>query len=142
MAASPAWSSPAADIFSPSLAKPSKSSSSRRFLGAPILDQDFASGYLRFTDDTADDLLHQLQAANVKPQPDTSALAPWEPVLSRLNSAHSLRIISRKLCSPLRALTFYANLDGVATGPFDVLFDSLRFESFLLGQSRKVADAT
>jgi hypothetical protein len=111
-----------------------------RFLGAPILDQDFASGYLRFTDDTANDLLHQIQAANVKPQPDATTLVPWEPILSRLNSVHSLRILSDTLLAAPHPF-FYANLDGVATGPFDVLFDSLRLEPFLLGQPRKVADA-
>ena len=33
-----------------------------RFLGAPLLDQEFTNACLRFTDDTADDLLRQLRA--------------------------------------------------------------------------------
>src|ERR1700759_77580 len=32
-----------------------------RFLGAPILDQDFTSAYIRFSDSTAEDLLKQLE---------------------------------------------------------------------------------
>jgi len=36
-----------------------------RFLGAPILDQEFINGYLRFTDDTPTELLHQFRAANL-----------------------------------------------------------------------------
>ena len=34
-----------------------------RFLGAPILDQEFTNVCLRFTDDTAAELLRQLQNA-------------------------------------------------------------------------------
>src|SRR4029077_12237538 len=33
------------------------------FLGAPVVDQDFTTAYLRFTDNAADELLRQLQAA-------------------------------------------------------------------------------
>jgi hypothetical protein len=107
-----------------------------RFLGAPILDQDFASAYVRFTDNTSQDLLHQLQAAELKPQPGQPSTARWEPVLSRLNPAQSLRIICETLAATPQPY-FYANLDGIATGPFDVLLDPMRPEPFLLGQGRK-----
>src|SRR5882724_422929 len=33
-----------------------------RFLGTPMLDEDILSAYIRFTDDTSADLLHQLQS--------------------------------------------------------------------------------
>ena len=112
-----------------------------RFLGTPILDQDFAGAYIRFTDTTSDDLLRQLHSAGLTPQTDPSALAPWEPVLARLNPAHSLRTLFGSLISTPRTY-FYASLDGIATGPFDVLLDSLRFESFLLGQGHSAAGAT
>lgn len=112
-----------------------------RFLGAPILDQDFAGAYLRFTDTTPDDLLRQLHSVALIPQTDPSALIPWEPVIARLNPAHSLRIMFGTLLSTPHPF-FYASLDGMATGPFDVLFDSLRFESFLLGQGHSAAGAT
>src|SRR5438270_10544143 len=42
------------------------------FLGAPVLDQDFTSACLRFTDDTAAELLRQLRAAGISPQPDSA----------------------------------------------------------------------
>lgn len=109
-----------------------------RFLGAPILDQDFASGYIRFTDATSDDLLRQFQAAGIKPQTDPAALARWDSVLSHLNPAHSLRIFCGTLTATPRPY-FYASLDGIATGPFDVLLDSMRIEPFLLGQERQAS---
>ncbi len=112
-----------------------------RFLGAPILDQDFAGAYIRFTDSTADDLLRELHSAALTPQPLPGALAPWAPVLSRLNSTHSLRILFETLIATPHPY-FYASLDGIATGPFDVLLDSMRFEPFLLGQGHASAGAT
>src|SRR5450432_2992554 len=111
-----------------------------RFLGAPILDQDFAGAYIRFTDTTFDDLLRQFHSAGLTPQTNPSALAPWEPVLARLNPAHSLRTLFGSLIATSHPY-FYASLDGIATGPFDVLLDSLRFEPFLLGQGHSVAGA-
>jgi hypothetical protein len=112
-----------------------------RFLDAPILDQDFATAYMRFTDATAADLLHQLQSAGLQPESDSAAASRWGPVLSNLNAAHSLRI----LCGTLFAAPqpyFYASLDGIATGPFDVILDSMRTEPFLLGQMRTIAAAS
>jgi Peptidase family M1 domain len=109
-----------------------------RFLDSPILDQDFASAYMRFTDTTSADLLHQLQTAGLKPESDSAAAARWEPVLSHLNATHSLRIFCGTLLATPRPY-FYASLDGIATGPFDVVLDSMRPEPFLLGQARTTA---
>jgi Peptidase family M1 domain len=111
-----------------------------RFLGAPILDQDFASAYLRFTDATAADLLHQLQAAGLKPQTDATDATRWDGAVAHLNPAQSLRIVSGTLAASPQPY-FYANLDGIATGPFDFLLDPLRPEPFLLGQGKKVNEA-
>ena len=111
-----------------------------RFLDAPILDQDFASAYIRFTDDTSADLLHQLHTAALTPETDPAAATRWDPVLARLDPAQSLRI----LCGTFTASPqpyFYANLDGIATGPFDVLFDTMRSEPFLLGQGHEASDS-
>src|SRR4029077_3366357 len=38
------------------------------FLDAPVLDQDFSSACLRFTDDSAAELLRQLREAGISPQ--------------------------------------------------------------------------
>src|SRR5882672_12962039 len=43
-----------------------------RFLGAPVLDQEFINGYFRFTDATAGEFLHQFRASNLTVQTDTS----------------------------------------------------------------------
>jgi Peptidase family M1 domain len=112
-----------------------------RFLGAPILDQQFFSGCFRFTDDTAQDLLSQFQRAGTTPSPDTGFLSTWQGPLERLNPNHSLRILFEKYYATPRHF-FHAGIDGAATGPFDILIDYSRNENFLLGQPRQVGNSS
>ena len=112
-----------------------------RFLGAPVLDQTFASAYLRFSDGTAVELLSQFHNSNLAAQTDTSFAAQWEPALARLNSLYSLRILIDFL-SPDPRPAFYASLDGASTGQFDIVLDGRREEQFLLGQTVKNASGT
>jgi hypothetical protein len=111
------------------------------FLGAPVLDQDFTSACLRFTDDTAADLLRQLRAARVLPQQDSAFAANWDALLATLNPGQSLRVLFDSL-SETASPYFFATIDGAATGPFDVIVDPLRRESLLLGQAKKSVGRT
>jgi hypothetical protein len=107
-----------------------------RFLGAPLLDQEFTNACLRFTDDSADDLLRQLRAAKLTPQQDSAFASRWDSLLATINPGQSLRILFDSL-SENRKPYFYAGIEGVATGPFDVIVDRQREESVMLGQPRK-----
>ena len=109
------------------------------FLGAPVLDQVFASAYVRFTDDTPDDLLRQFHSANLTPQADPNFASLSEPFLAQLNAAQSLRILEDRLTQNPRPY-FYAALEGVDTGPFDLLYDPRRKEQVLFGQRRKAGN--
>jgi len=111
------------------------------FTGAPLLDQSISSSYMRFTDDTADELRRQLAAAKLEAHDDVSLVARWDPLLPPFNILHSLRILSETLTDDPRPY-FYAALEGLATGPFDFVFDQQREEPVFLGQVRKVADTT
>src|SRR5271165_2846697 len=53
-----------------------------RFLGAPVLDQEIINGYLRFTDDTTDELLGQFRAAHLEPQADASIGVQWDSAVA------------------------------------------------------------
>ena len=117
---------------------PSEKQQMGYFLGAPVLDQDFVTAYIRFTDDTADELLHQFQAAKLEPQLDATFVLEWEPALSQPNPRQTLRILLDWL-SPVRQPYFYSALEGIATGGFDLLLDAHRDEQFLLGQFHKAA---
>jgi Peptidase family M1 domain len=112
-----------------------------RFLGAPILDQEFMNGYLRFTDDTAGELLRQFRAANLVAQTDASVGARWDSAVTELNPSYTLRILFDRL-SPHPKPCFYAGFEGAATGPFDVALDEQRDEQFVLGQSHKAGGNT
>ena len=107
------------------------------FLGAPVLDEQFVSMYVRFTDDTAQDLLTQFNRSAVQPAPDEPFASLWLPQLERLSPTHSLRILfERYMATP--GHFFHAGIDGILTGPFDVLVDDMRQENFMLGQPRFV----
>jgi len=106
------------------------------FLGAPLLDQEFLNAYVRFTDDAADDLLRQFHSANLVPQLDTAFASLSDPFVAQLNASQSLRILEDRLSQNPRPY-FYAALEGVETGSFDLLFDPQRREQVLLGQRRK-----
>ena len=105
------------------------------FLGAPVLDQDFISAYLRFTDDSADELLHQLKIAGMTLRSDPGFAALWESRLARFNPPFSLRILFETLSQHPQHF-FSAGLDGMTTGNFDVVLDFMRTEQMLFGQPR------
>ncbi len=107
-----------------------------RFLGAPVLDQEFLSAYVRFTDDAADDLLHQFQNAKIAPETDTAYAALSDPFLAEFNSSQAMRILEDRLSQTPKPY-FYAALEGIEIGSFDFLFDPQRREQVLLGQRRK-----
>lgn len=107
-----------------------------RFLGMPILDQDFTSVSARFSDDTAAELLRQFENAGVNAGHDEAFATNWNPVVALNNPSNSLRLVFDSLSQNARPF-FCASIDGTASGPFDFYFDPLRDEPVLFGQSKK-----
>jgi hypothetical protein len=107
-----------------------------RFLGAPLLDQEFGTAYFRFTDDTASELLRQLKSAGKEPQRDPDFTEQWNAPIERFNPPHSMRLLFDSFTTRPRPY-FYAGLAGLSTGYFDFLLDYDRAEPFVLGQMRK-----
>ena len=103
------------------------------FLGAPVLDEDFTTAYMRFTEDTAIDLLHQLQTA---PQTDTNFADLWQSAVATRNPAHAMRLLYEWLSASPHPY-FAAALGGVQSGPFDFVYDESREEPEMLGQAKK-----
>ena len=119
---------------------PIEKASLARSLGAPLLDQRFSSAYLRFTDNTGEELLEQLRVAGVQPADEPSFAEEWNRTAANMNPWHSLRILMDWVAAEPQPY-FYAGLQGEASGPFDVLVDERRAEQVLLGQPRWVAGA-
>ncbi len=105
------------------------------FVGVPLLDQAFSRAYIRFTDDTAGELLRQFAAAGVKPAANREFGEEWNTTVSNLNSSHSLRVMMDLLSSDPQPY-FSAALAGALAGPFDVLVDQRREEPVLIGAVR------
>ncbi len=108
-----------------------------QFLGVPLLDQGFQTAYLRFTDNTAEEIEKDLAGTGTKPTGDSPFMQGWEDVLHAVNPWHSLRILEDLLSSDSQPY-FYAGLGGSSSGAFDVLIDSRREEQVLIGQPRSV----
>src|SRR5713101_681846 len=105
------------------------------FLGAPVLDQEFISAYLRFSDDSAEDLLRQLKIANVTPHVDPGLADRWESHAARLNPQFSRRILFETLSQHPQHF-FFAGLESITAGNFDVALDFMRTEQMVFGQPR------
>jgi hypothetical protein len=106
------------------------------FLGAPMVDQEFTSAYLRFTADTAVELQHQFDLAQIKAQTDSSFVNLWQSAVQARASAHSLRFLFDALSDAHRPY-FAASLSGVQTGIFDFVYDEARDETEMFGQGKK-----
>lgn len=108
-----------------------------QFLGVPLLDQGFQTAYLRFTDNTAEEIEKGLAETGTKPSINPQFAQSWEEVLHGINPWHSLRILEDLLSSDSHPY-FYAGLGGAPAGAFDVLIDSRREEQVLIGQPHSV----
>jgi hypothetical protein len=106
-----------------------------RFLDVPILDQAITSAYIRFTDNTGQELLDQIQSSQSRKTQDVEFLASWNRTAASLNSSHSLRIMM-DLLSDRPVPYFFADLWSDSLGMFDVLVDNRYAEQVLAGQSR------
>jgi hypothetical protein len=108
-----------------------------RFVGEPLLDQPFEQAYLRFTDDTAEEIRRQLEISGARRLEEPSFVETWSPTLANLNPWHSLRAMMDLLSASPQPY-FYAGIQSAIVGTFDVLVDSRREEPILIGQLRWV----
>jgi hypothetical protein len=116
---------------------PTEKASAARFLGAPVIDEDFSGIYIRFDDDTGSEILSRLRDANIAPEKDAGMSNDWDATVASLSSWHSLRILT-DLLSEHPLPYFYAAVLGSKMGPFDALVDERRSEQIVVGQPKTV----
>jgi len=102
---------------------PIERASLSRFTQSAILNERFNSAYLRFTDQTAAELM----AAARHPEPDDTEqpgdfIERWIPILQRLNPEYSMRVLL-DLTGERDQPCFLAYLNGVTQGTFQVEVD-------------------
>jgi hypothetical protein len=113
-----------------------------QFTHAPILDEKIDSIYLRFTDQTARELL----ASSSKPDPDDPeqpgpVVEQWAAVAQSLNVETSVRILTDLLGDRSHPY-FYARVKGEDLGIFEIVDDEHLTEAFSIASLRKVGAQT
>jgi hypothetical protein len=107
------------------------------FTQSPILEEQFTSAYLRFTDHTAQEILARAR----RPDPDdyeqpTGFVEHWNSIVHSLNPEYSTRILMDFL-GDRDTPCFHANLQGVNLGVFEVDVDERLPEAVRAGAVRR-----
>jgi len=113
-----------------------------QFTKSPILEEKVDSAYLRFTDQTAQELL----AASRPPDPDDPEqpgpfLQEWAAVAQAPEFEASVRILT-DLLGDRNHPYFYARVKGENLGVFEILDDERLAEPFSIGSLRKAGSQT
>jgi hypothetical protein len=111
-----------------------------RFIQSPILEERFTAAYLRFTDQTARELL----ALARRPDPEdseqpTDFVGQWDPVVHSLALGNSLRILQDLLGDRAYPL-FRARIHGVNLPLLEVEDDERLPEAVSIGTVRREGD--
>jgi len=114
---------------------PGERRSLAQFVGVPILDQTFSRAYLRFDDNTADEIEKDLQDAGDIATTDSAFGQNWDSFFSRVNPWHSLRIIEDWFATePIPY--FQATVLSDTLGTIDLLLDGRQPEQVAFGHPR------
>ena len=129
---------------------PSEKRHLARYTGAPVLNEKFNAGFLRFGDDTAAKLAAEIAGHTVKaPFDKDEFLEQWSPVVQNLDLVYDLRLLDDLLVAsaskpgePRQADPandaqrgfFFAHLFGLRLGAFDITIDPLAPEQVAVGQ--------
>jgi hypothetical protein len=113
-----------------------------QFTRAPILEETIDSAYLRFTDQTA----QELQAASRRPDADDLEqpgpfLKEWAAVAQAPTLETSVRVLT-DLLGDRRHPYFCARVKGQDLGVFDLVDDERQAEPFTITSSRRVGSQT
>jgi Peptidase family M1 domain len=107
-----------------------------RFLHVPLLDTEFRQIYMRFDDDTAEEIRRDLMEQKIEATDDPTFSENWNPAVAQFNRGNSVRILEDWLSSAPRPY-FFAGIDSTGVGAFDVLVDERRLASVLIGQPQQ-----
>ncbi len=107
------------------------------FTNSPNLNEHFKTAVLIFSDDTASELLSQIQAnPSMKKTPEMAALLsdPWASVVRNLTDSFIARLVNDLISGDRKIGVFYMAVGGLQLGTFDVLFDPTAHEQIFAGK--------
>ncbi len=113
-----------------------------QFTGSAVLEENFSFAYLRFTDQTAGELMAAARPVDPEdPEQPTGLVDQWSPIVHKLNPAFSARILEDLLGD--RGLPYFAaQVGGLSLGPFGVAVDERALEAVSAGAARSAHGAT
>jgi hypothetical protein len=120
---------------SANLRDPAEKRSLAHFLGVPLLNQEFTSAYLRFDDDSTQEIQGQLHTSGANASTDDKFATSWDKALPNLNPDLSARLLMDWVADAPVPF-FYAELLDERVGAFDVLVDGRRSDTVMVGQER------
>jgi hypothetical protein len=107
-----------------------------QYTQTPILEEQFTTAYLRFTDQTAKELLaHSLPPDPESLEQPTDFVEQWNPTVLRLNPYYSLRVLQDLTGDQTRPY-FHAQIRGSNLGVFEITVDERLAEAVRVGAIR------
>lgn len=108
-----------------------------QFTKASVLEERFTTAYLRFTDNTAQEILEKARKPDPEdPEQPTGFAQQWNAFAERLSPEYSVRILEDFLGRQGLPF-FYALLQGAALGEFEVTDDERRPEAMRVTGTRQ-----
>ncbi len=108
-----------------------------QFIHSAILEERFTSAYLRFTDQTARELLAKARRPEAEDfEQPTGFVEHWDAVVRQLSPGYSMRILQDFLGERVFPY-FFARIQGVNLGVFEVTDDERLPEAVRAGAARR-----
>jgi hypothetical protein len=106
------------------------------FTGSPNMDEHFKSSVLLFTDNTAHDLLTELNSNSAKKSKEVGLILAekWTPAVRSVANGFEVRLVYDLLDNRPATGLFYMAVGGTKLGNFDVVVDPLVAEEITVGQ--------
>jgi hypothetical protein len=106
------------------------------FTNSPNLSEHFKSAALIFSDDTASQLLTEIQAGSMKKSPEMARLVTpeWTSVVRNLTDSFVARLVNDIISGDRKLGLFYMAVSGRQLGAFDVLYDPTAHEQIFAGK--------
>jgi hypothetical protein len=107
------------------------------FTNSPNLNEHFKEAVLVFSDDTANELLSQIQSnPSMKKSPEMANLiiTPWTSIVRNLTDSFLSRLVNDLIAGDRKSGLFYMAVSGRQLGTFDVLHDPTSHEQIFTGK--------
>jgi Peptidase family M1 domain len=107
------------------------------FTNSPNLNEHFKGAALIFSDDTAKELISEIEArGSIKKTPEMASLisGEWTSIMRNLTDSFVSRLVNDLISGDRKTGLFYMAVQGLQLGTFDVLYDPTAHEQIFAGK--------